>query len=530
MAAFFGSLEDLHRTIRGVRTAERLIASDVEVPAVGVQAVGPTAVHVRVTGPKIVSVTPPYPAEYGGQSAADFYPGMILFHNAEFADPADEWNDLGADGYCLVRGENLEDLQNNGIYEGIVQGTRNTVPVVMVTVPPRPVVPANTGRCLVWYSEYLHLSSVAVTAGEVIEANKLIGLIDGNHEGGAHLHFGIGDGDPLLHPDTSVIARIAGQTIDITTWTALTVTGTHVGVPPYRDSFFTAEEKQYIRDRFIFPLEITLPWIQDIGSVFHTDYDYYAVDYATDPDPADAAGANVYSCCNTDVDVVTTVEFAGYVSDDVKYSVILRHRQKECPCEGGGGVLGQATSIPGEFTIWSDTTGNWITSASGVFYDDRTLFNEYRGVRLAVKIPGDTVGIYSAASGLALEDPHVFLFAENITETQSGLFGTIVSDHHYTIGSAGRSNDKAQVTSYWQNGFLVRITESFQFNNNTQTSKIYTDASGAIIVRTWDSDFQNRMAHYASNGDAGITGSCTVKVGGVDKTLTFVEGIITGLA
>jgi hypothetical protein len=59
-------------------------------------------------------------------------------------------------------------------------------------------------------------------------------------------------------------------------------------------------------------------------------------------------------------------------------------------------------------------------------------------------------------------------------------------------------------------------------------SGLYADSNGVIHIGT--TGYVNAVGGYKVNGTAGITGTCTVKVTGVDKTLTITNGIITGLA
>jgi hypothetical protein len=75
------------------------------------------------------------------------------------------------------------------------------------------------------------------------------------------------------------------------------------------------------------------------------------------------------------------------------------------------------------------------------------------------------------------------------------------------------------------------FVQAFTLNGNSNSGRFeFTPKAAAVTVVCSVVGIEIWQAHYTSTGVAGISGSCTVKVAGVDKTLTFVEGIITGLA
>lgn len=174
-----------------------------------------------------------------------------------------------------------------------------------------------------WYTQYLHMQTCAVAAGDVVSPRQLLGTV-GEHAGGAHLHLGLGDGVPLVHPTGG--APICGQTIDVTGWLARPINGSHVGTPPARASYFSASELAFIQAHFAFPLSPNLNWVTGIGSTFHNDYDYYAADLILPPliDIHATVGQPVFAAFKGG-DVRTVVESAANFGGDLQWCVTLRH-------------------------------------------------------------------------------------------------------------------------------------------------------------------------------------------------------------
>lgn len=187
---------------------------------------------------------------------------------------------------------------------------------------------ASPADCVIWYTNYLHVGAVAVAVGESLTPGQLVGYI-GFYAAGAHLHFALGDGDPLISP--GYLVPIAGKTVNVTTWLGFTVAGPRSGCQrgSMGDANFTAAELSYIQTRFAPPVKGT-GWVSAISSPYHCDYDYHALDLLWPPGADQAeTGQPVYNACSG-ADVVTTVE-AVTRHPLVGYAVLLRHQSACCP-------------------------------------------------------------------------------------------------------------------------------------------------------------------------------------------------------
>jgi hypothetical protein len=188
--------------------------------------------------------------------------------------------------------------------------------------------------CVVWYTNYLHMEAVAVSVGEVVEPGQLLGYI-GYHDGGAHLHFSLGDGSPLIQP--GYVVPIAGRTVEVTGWLGFPVVGPRAGCArgSMGPAAFTVDELAFIESHFQPPVR-GAGWESFIISPFHCDYEYYAVDLAWAPMADELeVGQPVYLAV-TGTDIVSTVESV-YRHPAVGFAVLVRHQAACCADPGESG-------------------------------------------------------------------------------------------------------------------------------------------------------------------------------------------------
>jgi hypothetical protein len=196
------------------------------------------------------------------------------------------------------------------------------------------------GPCVVWFTKYMHLGAVAVQAGEFVSPGQLVGYL-AYQTSGAHLHFSLGDGQPLIWPGFNV--PIAGRLTNVTDWFGYPIVGPRVGCQRggMGGANFDDEVLAYIRARFQTPMRGD-GWRVRLGSPFHCDWEYDAVDLSTG-DPAGDwqvdIGKPVYAAVKG-ADVVTTVETV-WRGGDGAYAVLLRHQTaccnpEEVPGSGSG--------------------------------------------------------------------------------------------------------------------------------------------------------------------------------------------------
>ncbi len=335
--AEFARPEDIRRVIKGVRTAEKNNSSEGEVLGPSPSA-GQHSVDVKVTGVKITTDVPPFE---DGLSERQLWPGMVLYRNVESEglsenDP-DEWFEL-EDGECLVQELNNADLTVNNRYKGSIEGYRNGKPVVTVqssgtdTTSYYPPTSGSGIGCVTWYTCYLHLGHSSVYVGQVLRPGQLIGHLGPYLPTSAHLHFSLGDGNQDQNPEEGMVT--AGVATNIEDWIidlGYVVNGVHVGSLPSPLASFSAPELALIESKFSFPLDAGLPWEGFIGSLYHTGWDYYALDFLITG--TDVVDAPVYAAFQGD-DVKTTVVAVTHV-ETVGWIVKLKHEYGYCAEDGG---------------------------------------------------------------------------------------------------------------------------------------------------------------------------------------------------
>lgn len=212
-----------------------------------------------------------------------------------------------------------------------------------------------TTGCVVWYTGYLHLSEISeeITLGGDVEPGQLLGLI-GPHSGGAHLHFSLGDGHPLLISDPDpALSSFVGQTLPVSEWLALEEVNLRTpGLPSPRQHIYTTGELEVIRTRTILPLNPSLNWVNVLGSSLHGGYEWYATDLNTLPwdtplHSDDEVGMPVYAAVSGD-DVVSTVEHIQDLGES-GWLIVLKH-EVNCEEEGTGSGSGSGSGS-GEETV-----------------------------------------------------------------------------------------------------------------------------------------------------------------------------------
>lgn len=206
--------------------------------------------------------------------------------------------------------------------------------------------PCPAATCVVWYTGYQYLATLAegVEAGAALDPGAALGLI-GPHPGGAHLHFSLGDGNPLLTPSSDPgLSSFVGQTLPVAGWLGLEQVNTRTpGLQgPYQHAY-TAAEVAVIRERTSLPVDDSLAWVDVLGSALHAGYEWHACDLNTLPwdtplHTDDEVGQGVISAASGD-DVVTTVEHVQDMGES-GWLVVLRHAVN-CDEEGSGSGSGE---------------------------------------------------------------------------------------------------------------------------------------------------------------------------------------------
>ena len=147
----------------------------------------------------------------------------------------------------------------------------------------------------------------------------------------------------------------------------------------------------------------------------------------------------------------------------------------------------------------------------------RTVQTAASGQRVVVSSADNSLGFYYGAEAV----PYVFIGAGGVgigviqLTDGTGLSRMESTGYLHLSGGAGILCESPIVADKGS-GFLFQGTNGAAGSHATVFSVNYL---GTVVA----TGFQ---AGYA----AGIDGTCTVKVGGLDKTLTFTKGIVTGLA
>lgn len=214
-----------------------------------------------------------------------------------------------------------------------------------------------------------------------------------------------------------------------------------------------------------------------------------------------------------------------YPAGDLRYYVFQYAPPGGSSSSSVGDLIGPDQAQTGQIAQFIDPSGRFVGATAGITYSEiRTGIGSQ--ARLAMLDP------YCArlAPGAATQRPTLLTLAATFPRGISGFttsFGGTVYGYtgHFMTGTTASSVSSLGYTD--ATGAVVLMFVGYSINGASGRHEIY-ESGGAI--RDVTVNVQNWMAHYTSTGTAGITGTCTVKVGGVDKTLTFTEGIITGLA
>jgi hypothetical protein len=182
-----------------------------------------------------------------------------------------------------------------------------------------------------------------------------------------------------------------------------------------------------------------------------------------------------------------------------------------------------------------------------LYIGDSTKFLNWDGAALTIQgkiqtaATGRRIVVDPATNSLVLYDSGGDARVD--INDNSGLYVTVVGDdgEYTTIGAGGMMGwydaaDNLIIQAGLYTGgsdagmYVQRNTSSIVVANTAGTgySGLYADSTGVIHIGT--TGYVNAVGGFKDNGTAGIDGTCTVKVGGVDKTLTFSGGLITGLA
>ncbi|WP_439624058.1 PKD domain-containing protein [Gemmata sp.] len=194
---------------------------------------------------------------------------------------------------------------------------------------------------LEWYTEYHHLGTVDVAAGDVLAPRATIGTL-GAIPSGAHAHFVLGDGSDFFNITDYLVV---GQSLDTDEWWPWPKEGVRfpsADPPIYDPPVFAGVTDQAAARAYI--RSVTVPFLpaagykQVYGSAEHRGGEYYAVDVTgsdvdvtADPPDQTMAGTAITLAIGSAA-VESTVIFAGSLGEDVMNMVIVRHRP--CGCDG----------------------------------------------------------------------------------------------------------------------------------------------------------------------------------------------------
>jgi hypothetical protein len=195
----------------------------------------------------------------------------------------------------------------------------------------------------------------------------------------------------------------------------------------------------------------------------------------------------------------------------------------------GSGIFGQDSATPGGIMIWNDDTGQWAGEASGlVFRRNQTSGNSLtaRGTNqhLVHTLPTLPLPFIANSNTLA---PNTLCQTLSIWDQERGgsaIFPGVVgtSDKELSLFFTGRFGFNFWGNSaFFEAGKLIATVEYFYFNDAANAGEIRSYVTSSNVVRI-HSSINNWMAHYSSNGTAGVTG--TLKAGA-----TATEGVITNL-
>jgi len=266
-------------------------------------------------------------ADYSAAAAEDWYGWQLCDLDVTLAGIV-PWVPTGAED-CIEWTYSITD-PGPRLLTRIQRGPWGGFPTGSVTADPAAYVPTpSDSECVVWYTGYLHLGSVAVAVGESVAPGQELGRL-GYHPSGAHLHFSLGDGDPLYSESGAVQV---GQTTDVDDWVealGVTVSGTRTGDAPDGPADFTVDQLAFIESRFALPVQGD-DWLADVSSPAHDGVDYYAIDFATSFGEVTQAdvGRAVYAAV-AGSDILSTVVWVGEISG-AGWGAILRHQQAGCP-------------------------------------------------------------------------------------------------------------------------------------------------------------------------------------------------------
>jgi hypothetical protein len=205
-----------------------------------------------------------------------------------------------------------------------------------------PLSGSNTSNILppckpVWYTEYHHLNPPLVQVGDKLKPGDVIGTLADlplYGPGTAHVHFVLGDGSDILNTTNYLVV---GQSLDISSWLPWESEGTRdpfADPPVYYPPVFEGTDDQeaarvFIQSTFATPIPGTSDYIQHYGSSQHKGGEYYAVDVER-VDKASMAGEELVVAVGSAA-VESTVIFAGLISTETQYMVIVRHQPCCCP-------------------------------------------------------------------------------------------------------------------------------------------------------------------------------------------------------
>lgn len=287
-----------------------------------------------------------------------------------------------------------------------------------------------------------------------------------------------------------------------------------------------------------------------VGGVYQYDWKEQVIDPATggsaDANPRRSggvtAGSPAFELNNKLIDLSTPVYVfmrqKGIVGNTMAFEF---EYTPAVASSGGGDVWGPVSAYTGAVTLFTDPSGRFIGPAdvmvasgfrnSGVNYrrfwiqsDPFAVSDFGRGFGGAERRPTHELMSYTGTAGFL--SGTVTGFSASTAVCQLGYFQ--LSGNPSTAAGV---DALGLVTYFNSTGNALGGFISFTVAGNTNSGRLefYPAASGAhVVLSALNIDFW--MPHFSSDGTAGITTSFTVKVGGVDKTASFKDGILVSVS
>lgn len=283
--------------------------------------------------------------------------------------------------------------------------------------PADPAGTAGSTAEAVWYTEYGHIDNAMVVEGQIVDPGAYIGDIAA-HGSGAHLHFGLGDGQDLgtvFGTSPTSLISVCGQTQEVAEWLPVRYVGSRDGsaAGPAKTSAFSEAQLRWIRARTGAPVDAIEDWYAQLGSPRHSGYEYYTLDLNMYGDTDIDEGMPVYNAC-IGTDVRTTCIMSRLIGDT--YGIVLKH--EKVGTSGSAGSSGSSGSGSGSGS--SGSAGSFDSPYDYYFFYYYFFF-----------IDGDDVTYYE--TDLVTQVCPIFTTIQNGSGTIDVVTGITVERRHTSL-------------------------------------------------------------------------------------------------